>query len=78
MATKRELLVDRQRLKEQLLGVRLLAQEIEDNLDGIRHAIAANSAVSLDTIGVLEQEVTRLNNYLLEAGNYGKKTDSAT
>lgn len=76
MANKEQLLLDNKRQREQLLGVRLLAQEIEDNLEGIRHAIAANTAVSLDTVSVLEQEVTRLNNYLLEAGNYGKQNST--
>lgn len=68
MATRGEIIGDNKRLRDQLIGVRLLAQEIEDNLGGIRHAIAADTAISLDTIRVLEQEVTRLNNLLLEAG----------
>jgi hypothetical protein len=66
MASKMELIADNKYLKDQLVGVYLVAKEIEDNLEGIRHAIAAESAVSLETIRVQEEEVTRLNNYLLE------------
>jgi hypothetical protein len=66
MASKMETLADNKFLKDQLLGVYLVAKEIEDNLEGIRHAVASNSPVSLETIKVLTDEVTRLNNCLLE------------